>query len=98
MSPKLGGPFWSAFAVGAGAHYFSCSPFPFCDGNRPNAPQASVDAIKQPAGGLPGKKIRVIFQCCRRAGRRGTLGRTPKLEVAQDFFDDRGVFDETDDA
>ena len=26
------------------------------------------------------------------------LGQSPKLEVAQDFFDDGGVFDETDDA
>jgi len=46
-----------------GAHHCRFSPVVFCDGHRRDAPQASVDGIKQPAGGLQGKKIRVILQC-----------------------------------
>ena len=58
---------------------------------------ASVDAIKQPAGGLPGKKIGIRFQGCGSPGRRRSRQGIPELEVAQDLFDDRSIFDEADD-
>jgi len=49
------------FESGGGPPQVGGARFRFCHGHRRNAPQASVDAIKQPAGSLPGKKIRVIF-------------------------------------
>jgi len=64
-------------------------------GNRRTAPCASVDAIKEPAGGLPGKKIGIHFQGGMNPGRRA-LARLPELEVPQDFFYDRGMFNEAD--
>jgi hypothetical protein len=57
----------------------------------------SVDAIKQPAAGFPGEKIGIRFQGCGNPGRRGPCRRIPELEVAQDLFDERSVFDEADD-
>ena len=59
--------------------------------------QASVNAIKQPAGGLPSKKIGIRFQSCGSPGRRRPRWWIPELEVTQDLFDDGRVFYEADD-
>ena len=85
-------------AAGGEAHRCRCSLVRCCICNARKAPQASVDAIKEPAGCLPGKKIGIHFQRRGNAGRRRAFGRIPQLELTQDFFDHRGVFDKTDDA
>jgi hypothetical protein len=53
-----------------------------------NASKASVDAIKQPAGCIPGKRIGIRFQGCRSPGRRRSRRGISELEVAQDLFDE----------
>jgi hypothetical protein len=58
---------------------------------------ASVDTIKQLAGGMPGKKIGIRFQGYGSPGRRRSRGWIPELEMTQDFFNDGRVFDEADD-
>jgi len=63
--PELGGRFSSPSCSRWRGTPFSLQPgsgYPSCDGNRRKARRASVDAIKQPAGGLPGKKIGISFQ------------------------------------
>jgi len=69
----------------------------FCFGMTLRA-TSSVDGIKQPAGGLPGKKIVIRFQGYGGPGRRLSGRKIPELEVTQDLFDDLRVFDEADDA
>ena len=58
---------------------------------------ASVGAIKQPGGGLPGKNIGIRFQGYGGPGRRRSRRKIPELEVTQDLFDDLRVFDEAAD-
>jgi hypothetical protein len=59
---------------------------------------ASVDAIKQAASGLPGKKIGIRFQGYGDPGRRRSRWWISELEVTQDLFDDRRIFDEANDS
>jgi hypothetical protein len=86
-----------AFAVIGGAHLSHDRLVLSRNDLRRNVVQASVNAIKQSAGGLPSKKIGIRFQGCGSPGRRGPCRGIPELEVAQDLFDDRSVFDEADD-
>ena len=85
-------------AVFGRAHLSHNSLVLFRHESRGNVSNASVDAIKQPAGSLPGKKIGIRFQGYGGPTRRRSRREIPVLEVMQDLFDDRRVFDEADDA
>jgi hypothetical protein len=80
-----------------GAHLSCDRLVPFRHAARRNVVRVSVDAIKQPVGGLPGKKIGIRFQSSASPRRREPCREIPELEVAQDLFDDGSVFDEADD-
>ena len=92
--PRSGNASPHPFAVVCGAHLSCDSLVLFRHDPRRNVVQASVNAIKQAAGGLPGKKIGIRFQGCGSPGRRRSRRRIPELEVAQDLFDDGSVFEE----
>jgi len=85
-------------AVFGGAHLSHDSLVMLRHDSQGKVSNASVDAIEQPAGGLPGKKIGIRFQGYGSPGRRRSRGWIPELEVTQDLFDDGRVFDEADDA
>jgi hypothetical protein len=71
---------------------------PPCKGKRRDLRPASVDPIEKPTGSRGGEEISIIIQGSGSSRRRRALGPIPELEVAKNFFDDRRVFDATDDA
>jgi hypothetical protein len=86
------------YSRGLGRNRYRCSLVRSCNGGWRDVRCDSVDAIKQPAGGLPGKKIGIRFQGYGGPGRRQSSRKIPELEVTQDLFDDLRVFHEADDS
>jgi hypothetical protein len=96
--PPTSGTFILTLELVPGHTFPLSAAVPSCKGKRRALRPPSVDPIEAPAGSLGGEEISIIIHGSGSSRRRRALGPIPELEVAKNFFDDRRVFDATDDA